>query len=73
MTVPFPKPFRCRVDGVWTASGNRDGWPTQAWFWLEWGSSTAGQSLPAAVFRFRVVHFDSISSLTAGYWFWISL
>ncbi len=41
----------------------RDGWPTQAWFWLEWGSSTAGQSVPAARSRFRVVHFDSISSL----------
>jgi hypothetical protein len=25
-----------------------DGWPTQARFWLEWGSSTAGQSFPAA-------------------------
>jgi len=25
------------------------GWPTQARFWLEWGSSTAGQSVPAAL------------------------
>jgi hypothetical protein len=39
------------------------GWPIQARFWLEWGSSTAGRSLPAARSRFRVVHFDSISFL----------
>src|SRR6266849_8455640 len=39
----------------------RDGWPTQAWFWLEWGSSTAGQSVPAALSCFCVVHSDSIS------------
>ena len=38
------------------------GWPTQAWFWLEWGSSTAGQSLPAARSRFRAIHSDSIST-----------
>ena len=25
------------------------GWPTQAWFWLEWGSSTAAQSFPLPV------------------------
>jgi hypothetical protein len=37
-------------------------WPIQAWFWLEWGSSTAGQSLPAARSRFRPVHSDSIST-----------
>jgi len=37
-------------------------WPIQAWFWLEWGSSTAGQSLPAARSRFRAVHSDSIST-----------
>jgi hypothetical protein len=40
-----------------------DGWPIQAWFWLEWGSSTAGQSLPAALSRFRVVYSDSISTV----------
>ena len=44
-----------RID--WT-----DGWPIQVWFWLEWGSSTAGQSLPAAGSRFRAVHPDSISA-----------
>src|SRR5205807_7918824 len=38
------------------------GWPTQARFWLEWGSSTAGQTLPAARSRFRAVHSDSIST-----------
>jgi hypothetical protein len=38
------------------------GWPIQARFWLEWGSSTAGQSLPAARSRFRAVHSDSIST-----------
>jgi hypothetical protein len=37
-------------------------WPIQAWLWLEWGSSTAGQSLPAARSRFRAVHSDSIST-----------
>src|SRR5216684_8459093 len=41
---------------------SRDGWPTQARFWLEWGSSTAGQSVPAARSRFRAVHSDSIST-----------
>src|SRR5580704_2504390 len=40
--------------------GGRDGWPIQAWCWLEWGSSTAGQSLPAARSRLRAVHSDSI-------------
>src|SRR5208282_1998691 len=25
-----------------------DGWPIQAWFWLEWGRSTARQRLPFA-------------------------
>ena len=38
------------------------GWPTQAWFWLERGSFTAGQSLPAALSCFRVVYSDSISA-----------
>ena len=36
--------------------------PIQARFWLEWGSSTVGQSLPAARSRFRAVHSDSIST-----------
>src|SRR6185369_12860772 len=39
---------------------NLNGWPTQARFWLEWGSSAAGQSLPASLSRFRAVHSDSI-------------
>ena len=39
-----------------------DGWPTQAWFWLGWGSSTAGQSLPAARSRRLAVHSHSIST-----------
>src|SRR5437868_4138075 len=34
----------------------------QACFWLEWGSSIAGQSLPATRSRFRAVHSDSIST-----------
>ena len=38
------------------------GWPTQAWVWLEWGSSTGGQSLPAARSRRRAVHSDLIST-----------
>jgi|GEM_PF-6161576 len=40
-----------------------DGWPTQARFWLEWGSSIAGQSLPAALSCFRVVYSESISTV----------
>jgi hypothetical protein len=28
-----------------------DGWPAQALFWLEWGSSTGRQSLPAVIKR----------------------
>jgi hypothetical protein len=36
-------------------------WPTQAVFWLEWGSSTAGQSPPAARSRFFAAHSHSIS------------
>ena len=42
------------------------GWPTQAWFWLEWGSSTAA-SLPAARSRFRYCPFrlESPASLPA--------
>src|ERR1039458_2925962 len=44
----------------------RGGWPTQARFWLEWGSSTAGQSLPE-LFRVFVSLFrlDLQSSVTA--------
>jgi predicted nucleic acid-binding protein len=38
------------------------GWPTQAFLWLEWGSSTAGHNFPAARSRFRAVHSDSIST-----------
>jgi hypothetical protein len=41
--------------------GREDEWPTQAWFWLEWGRSTAGQSLPTTLSCFRVVYSDSIS------------
>ena len=39
-----------------------DGWPTQAWCWLEWGSSTAGHNLPAARSRFLAAHSHSIST-----------
>src|SRR4030088_1547338 len=44
------------------------GWPTQAWFWLEWGSSIAGQSLLAARSRSpcRPFRLDLDPSLTAG-------
>src|ERR1700716_3782007 len=44
------------------------GWPTQAWFWLGWGSSIAGQSLPAARSRSpcRPFRLDLDPSLTAG-------
>jgi hypothetical protein len=36
--------------------------PTQAWCWLEWESSTTGQSRPAARSRFLAIHSDSIST-----------
>jgi hypothetical protein len=36
--------------------------PIQARFWLERGSSMAGQSVAAARSRFRAVHSDSIST-----------
>src|ERR1700732_4483942 len=38
--------------------GAGGGWPTQARFWLEWGSSTAGQSLPATLSCFCIVYSD---------------
>lgn len=40
----------------------RGGWPTQARFRLEWGSSKAGPSRPAARSRFLAFHSDSIST-----------
>ena len=45
----------------------RDGWPTQARVWLEWGSSMAGQSV-AAVLRAFVPSFrlDLVPSLTVA-------
>ncbi|HEY6271992.1 MAG TPA: hypothetical protein VIX19_08370, partial [Terriglobales bacterium] len=39
------------------------GGPLKPGSWLEWGSSTAGQSLPAALLCFRVVYSDSISTV----------
>src|SRR5260370_28751814 len=47
-----------------------DGWPTQGWFWLEWGSSLPGQSL-LALFRVFVLLIPTRSpaSLIAGRWF----
>src|SRR5208282_6197125 len=47
------------------------GWPTQAVFWFEWGSSTAGHNLPAARSRLLAIHSHSIStrpSLPVAYW-----
>src|SRR6266851_6543218 len=41
----------------------RDGCSTQAQSWLEWGSSTTGQSLASALSCFRVVYSESISSV----------
>jgi len=37
-------------------------WPTQARFWLEWGSSIFGHNRPAARSRLFAVHCDSIST-----------
>ena len=37
-----------------------DGWPIQARFWLEWGSSTAGRSFLVAPSCFRAVDVNSI-------------
>src|SRR5438105_1907943 len=48
------------------ARSGRDGWPTQAWFWLEWGSSTARQSSSAALSRFRAIRVGLDPYLTAG-------
>jgi len=47
------------------------GWPTQALFWLEWGSSTAERGFPAARSRARAVESHSISTRPAqpvAYW-----
>jgi hypothetical protein len=45
--------------GSW--SPVKGGWTTQARFWLEWGSSTDGQSVPATGSRFQAIHSNSIS------------
>jgi hypothetical protein len=41
------------------------GWPTQALFWLEWGGSSAGRSLPAARSLILAAHSHSISTRPA--------
>ena len=63
----FRVTFYTRIAGYSTCTGVRiaDGWPTQACFWLEWGSSTAGQSLPAARSRFRAEGAPSLRVLCA--------
>jgi len=38
------------------------GWPTQALFWLEWGSSITEGSLPASRSRSLAVHSHSINT-----------
>ena len=58
--IPF-RQRRLRPDREFPAGR----WPTQAVFWLEWGSSTAGHIFPAARSRFRAVHSDSISTRPA--------
>jgi hypothetical protein len=45
--------------GVAALAGVR---PVKPGFGFEWGSSSAGQSLPAARSRFRAVRSDSIST-----------
>ncbi|SRR5260370_7992231 len=44
------------------------GWPTQARFWLEWGSSTAGTECSRRSFAFsgRPFRLDLYASFTAG-------
>ena len=54
--------FRSEVEHKTLEISRWTGGPTQARFWLEWGNSTAGQSLPAARSRLRAVHSDSIST-----------
>ncbi len=62
--VDFPDSLlRSQKDGRLVIFAGADGWPTQAVFWLEWGSSTAGHNLPAARSRFLAVHSHSISTL----------
>jgi hypothetical protein len=43
-------------------------WPTPACLWLEWGSSTAGRCLPAALSCSRVVYSDSIRKSHPKFW-----
>jgi len=62
--VDFPDSLlRSQKDGRLVIFAGADGWPTQAVFWLEWGSSTAGHNLPAARSRFLAVRSHSISTL----------
>src|SRR5437773_9892722 len=62
--VDFPASLlRSQKDGRLVIFAGADGWPTQAVFWLEWGSSTAGHNLPAARSRVLAVHAHSISTL----------
>ncbi len=45
-----------------SSTASQGAWPVQTWFWLEWGSSTPGQSLHHARSRLRSVHSESIST-----------
>ena len=51
-----------------------EGWPIQARFWLEWGSSELDRVfLPLFHVFVSSIPTRSALPLTAGYWFWISL
>jgi hypothetical protein len=51
------------VNDAYLTGGLKIGpWPNQARFWLEWGSSMAGQSVPAARSCLRAVHSNLISA-----------
>jgi hypothetical protein len=59
--LPFARTVsKLRQFGVKGCSFRR--WPTQSRFWLEWGSSATGQSLPPTRSCVRSVHSGSIST-----------
>ncbi len=67
-------PIRCKIglEGYRRITGVLT-WPIQARCWLEWGSSTSGQTLPAALSCFRAVCSDSIATVPQPVAQWMSL
>jgi len=67
-TVPMATACGGSSQPVHSQHSKADGWPIQAWFWLEWGSSELEMSVPAALSRFRAVHSDSMSNDPHSRW-----